>query len=123
MHTSVFTYVQMYSLIKVYCYSCAYVASGPFDCEAMNDFLSKNSFALWNLTCDQIKLDLVAGGVITYEEKRSMDHRSSPPPISEVFRNITHVLQNKQPKNFKSFLQIMEQSGIPTLEDTAKKLG
>ena len=86
-------------------------------------FLNKNAFALGDLPCDQIKLDLVAGGVISYQEKKSMDHRSSPPPSSEVFRNIKHGLQNKQPKKFKSFLQIMEQSGNPTLEDTARRLG
>ena len=113
----------MYSLSKVYFYLCTYAVRNPFDCEAMLVFLSKNTFALGDLPYNQIKLDLVAGSVISYQDKRSMEHQSSPTPISEVFRIIKHGLQNKQPKKFKSFLQIMEQSGNPTLEDAARRLG
>ena len=119
------TYMHLCSLMKVNFCSCTYthVASGPFDCEAMMEFLSKNSFALLDLPFDQIKLDLVGSNVISYRHKKSMDGQSSRSLTGDVLQIIHSCLYNKQPKKFKSLLQVMEQSGNAILEDTAKALG
>ena len=85
--------------------------------------MNKNTFALLDLPCNQIKLELVSHGVISYQDKRSMNHQSSQHQTSIVLKNIHKCLYSKQPKKLKSFLQVMEDSGVPLLEDTAKRLG
>ena len=99
-----------------------YVVGGDFDCEAMCDYLFKNVFSLEELPCDKIKHKLIDTGVITYEQKRLMNNQIEKLGQA-VFKNIQEDLYHKNPKKFKVFLQIMEKSGVPLLEDAAKKLG
>ena len=64
---------------------------------------------------------LTTFGVITNDEKRVIDQYRDQ--MFTVLNKIIPKVYDKQPKNFKSFLQAMEQSGVPLLEDTAKRLG
>ena len=88
----------------------------------MHYYLFKNHYSLEKLPCDQIKHDLVAHEVITYEEKRLMDNYIDKLGI-KVFENVQHDLHQGKSRKFKVFLQIMEDSDVPLLQDTAKRLG
>ena len=65
---------------------------------------------------------LASYGIITHNEKRVMDQYPGHMSTTVLNKIIPNLLHNK-PKEFKCFLQVMEQSGNQTLEDTAKKLG
>ena len=69
-----------------------------------------------------MKLRLVAKGVIS-SEKLVIEYQSNSSQMSQVLNHVIPRLLNKQPKNFKSFLQVMEQSDDPLLEETAMRLG
>ena len=87
----------------------------------MGEYLVKNRTSLENLPYHKMKHLLVTYGIITHDEKRVMDQY--PGQMFTVLNKIIpNVLHNK-PKEFKSFLQVMEQSGNQTLENTAKRLG
>ena len=98
------------------------VVGGHFDCEAMYQYLCQNRFSLESLPWHLMKHDLVAHEIITYEERRLMDHYIEKLGIT-VFNNILPNLYHKQPKKLKVFLQIMEDSDVKLLQDTAKRLG
>ena len=99
-----------------------YVVGGHFDCGAMHHYLFKNHYSLEKLPYDQIKYDLVAREVITYEEKRIMDQFIDK-LWTTVFDNVQRDLYQGKSRKFKVFLQIMEDSDVPLLQDTAKRLG
>ena len=116
------TYVRI--MLKTIIMLCLfmYVVGEDFDCEAMYYYLLLNSFSLEDLPCHKIKHKLIDNGVITYEQKRLMNNQIEKLGQT-VFRNVQQDLYQKKPRKFKVFLQIMEKSGVPLLEDTAQKLG
>ena len=99
-----------------------YVVRDHFDYEAMHHYLFKNSRLLEDLPCDQIKHELIDNDVITHEQKRLMNHQIDKLGHT-VFHNILPDLYHENPKKFKDFLYLMEQSDVPLLEDAAQKLG
>ena len=98
-----------------------HVVGGPFDCWAMKDYLIKNYISLRDLPCDQITSDLVAYEIISDIDKRSMMDGKSQ--MGRALDNIRSSLYYQQPKMFKSFLLVLEQSGNAVLIEAAKKLG
>ena len=88
----------------------------------MHHYLFKNNYSLEKLPCDQLKLDLVAREVITYEQKRLMGQFIDKLGI-KVFENIQRDLYQGKSRKFKVFLEIMENSDVLLLQDIAKRLG
>ena len=89
----------------------------------MHQYLFKNKISLEKqLPSDEIKHDLLAREVITYEQKRIMSHHLDQLGI-KVFENIQCDLYQGKSRKFKVFLQIMEDSDVVLLQNTAKRLG
>ena len=84
-----------------------------------------NSDSLENLPYQQIDLDLVDYGIITNNKKMEIDcaahNRKSQ--MRSVLNEIQPKLFNKEPKKFKSFLEILERSDDQNLEKMAERLG
>ena len=88
----------------------------------MVEYVKKNRNSLENLPYHRMKHLLTTYGVITSDEKRVMDHYYSGQMFTVINKIIPNLLNN-QPKIFKSFLEVMEESDDSLLEDTAKRLG
>ena len=94
----------------------AYVVGGHFDCMAMHHYLFKNNLSLEKLPYDKIQYDLLTHEVIASgEEILNIGF--------EVIENIQRDLYHNQANKFKVFLQIMEDSDVLLLQNTAKRLG
>lgn len=52
-----------------------------------------------------------------------MDNQANNCQMDQVLDCVRNDLSRKQPKKFKTFLEVMEQSGDPCLKNAAKKLG
>ena len=93
-----------------------YVVGGHFDCGAMRHYLFKNNSSLEKLPYDQIQYDLITHDVIASgEEILNIGFK--------VIENIQRDLCHNQANKFKVFLQIMEDSDVLLLQNTAKRLG
>ena len=91
----------------------------------MAQYLHRNSDSLSSLPYQQIDLRLVACGVITIDKKRQIDcaKHDRKCQMKMVLSEIQSSLYLKQPKKFKTFLQILEISGDYKLEKIAERLG
>ena len=91
----------------------------------MEQYLQHNSDSLSSLPYQQIDLRLVMCGVITNDKKRQIDNvkHDIKWQMRMVLSEIQSSLYLKQPKKFKSFLQILEISGDHKLKKIAERLG
>lgn len=76
-----------------------------------------------NFPYKKFKLYLVTYGIISYEEKKLIDRHREEYKIQSVLGNIQSSLFRNQPKPFKSFLELVEESGDHNLKEAAKKCG
>ena len=90
----------------------------------MTQYLRHNFDSLSCLPYQQIDLDLIARDVITYDRKTQIDReRNRKYQMTSVLNEIESSLICKQPKKFKSFLEILEKSDDENLQKIAKALG
>lgn len=94
----------------------------------MHDYLRHNSDSLSSLPYQQIDPHLIAYDVITYGEKTRIDQSTYVEhdrnyQMKSVLNEIRSSLFRKQPKKFKSFLEILEKSDDQNLQKIAKALG
>ena len=94
----------------------------------MGQYLSHNLESLSNLPYQQIVTHLIARGVITYDKRTDDDmerykEHDKKYPMRFVLNEIRTRLVMKQPKKFKSFLEILEKSDDQRLQEKAKELG
>ena len=100
-----------------------HIGSELFDCLAMAKYLKDNLPSLSNLSYKNMRLQLVAKDVITYQEKKTIDQLIGEDQMAEVLDIVQVSLKNKLTTKFKGFLQAMEDSGDKLLGQTARSLG
>ena len=92
----------------------------------MADYLGQNISSFTNIPYNELKLYFVTYGIMTYEEKRSLDHsgyNDEKSLMCNVLGNIRFSLHCGQTKPFKAFLKLLEESGDNHLQEKAKTLG
>ena len=101
-----------------------YVVGTSFVCETMAVYLGRNQSLFTSIPYKEWKLYFVAYGIMTYEEKRSLGcQRNGEYQMSSVISDIRSSLRQGNTKPFKTFLELLEESGDNELQEKAKKLG
>ena len=110
-------------------YSCIYLyiyyGLASFDSSTVQDNIKANYDKLTKLPIELILERLLSKGIITPDEKKSIDNKPASQDKMSYFLEsiITPSLSNDVTIKFKGFLEVLEESGDSTMIDLAKQLG